>query len=330
MARVGINPARSKLSTYRPAQVTVAVLTHIPELEGYYRHRLDVLKLCLNSILAHTEKPYDLMVFDNGSCAPVVDYLRQMRDAGAIDYMLFSTRNLGKIGALQVMFNAAPGEWIAYCDDDILFYPGWLPAHMQIIETYPNVGMVSGLPVRNLSERSSTSLHTWVASQPDHLDVNHTRHIPDEWEMDWALSTGRDAQEHLKATLQNQDMVLRYHTVGAFGSANHFQFLSPRLALLNAMPDQWTGKLMGHMTELDDAIDQQGLLRLSTLERYTRHIGNVILHELAQEASSLGLDASRATFTIAEKKHWLLRIPGMGRFFRKLYGWLFDVLHGVR
>jgi len=100
MTRIGINPARGKQSAYHPAKITVAMLSYIPHLEGYFRHRLDVLKLALASLEAHTEISHDLLVFDNGSCKPVVDYLRFLRGEGIIDYLLLSRRNLGKIGAI--------------------------------------------------------------------------------------------------------------------------------------------------------------------------------------------------------------------------------------
>ena len=90
MARLGISPARGKTTDFQPAPVTVCVLTYIPEQAGYYRHRLDVLRMCLESILTNTATPYDLMVFDNGSSAEVVDYLRGLHASGSIDFLLLS------------------------------------------------------------------------------------------------------------------------------------------------------------------------------------------------------------------------------------------------
>ena len=147
MARVGINPARGKTSEYKPAHVTVTCITYIPDLTGYFEQRLEVLKLSLASLQTHTTRPFDLMIFDNGSCQPVVDLLRGLERAGQIDYLLLSRQNIGQIGALQILFNAAPGEIIAYHDDAIFFYPGWLEAHLKILEAFPQAGMVSGLPV---------------------------------------------------------------------------------------------------------------------------------------------------------------------------------------
>jgi glycosyltransferase involved in cell wall biosynthesis len=329
MARFGISPTRGKVTKDQPACVTVAVLTFIPELEGYYRYRMEVLRACLESILKHTDMSYDLMVFDNGSCEEVVDYLRSMHQARKIDYLMLSGKNLGIIGALQVMFNAAPGELIAYCDDDILFYPGWLSEHVKIIDTFPNVGMVSGVPVRNAAGHACWSNQAFIDGLPEGVQVEHEHWIPDEWERDWAVSTDRDPDAHLEATKDQQDTRLTTGSVSAYAAANHFQYLAPRQVLLNAMPQEWTGSLMGYMIELDEAIDGQGLLRLSTTERYTRHIGNVVSPELAEELKQMGIGVSGVEVSRRAKRHWLLTIPRMRPLLEKIYGQIYKILHHV-
>jgi len=299
-------------------------------MEGYYRYRLDVLKACLESILKNTEGAYDLLVFDNGSCPEVVNYLQTLHQAGKIDFLLLSAKNLGKIGALQVMFNAAPGELIAYCDDDILFYPGWLAAHLEVLETYPNVGMVSGVPVRNASNYAFLSNRAYIDGSLEGLQVEWAHWIPEEWERDWALSTGRDPDTHLDETRDQEDVRLVLQGVPAYASANHYQYLAPRQVLLKAMPATWTGKLMGHMIDLDEAVDGQGCLRLSTTERYTRHIGNVISPEFADEIRRMGIDISGTEVFHRTKPHWLVQIPRVRPVLNWLYGKLYDILHDVR
>ena len=326
MARIGINPARGKVSPYCPARVTAVVITYIPALDGYFSQRLDILKAVLAS-MRRTEEPFDLLVFDNASCAPVVDYLLGMKQAGKIDYLLLSRRNVGKIGAFQIAFPAAPGEIIAYSDDDILFYDGWLEAQLRVLDAFPSVGMVSGVPVRDASTHARTALEAFAANPPDGVEVRRERRIPDEWEADWALSTGRNPQEHLSATAGHLDLVFRSNGVEAIGGANHFQFVAPKAVLMQALPREWTGRLMGQMRELDAAIDGLGYLRLSTVSRYVRHIGNVITPDLADEVRSLGVEAAKPLK--ATRRHWLLRIPGMGRLLWALYNRLFYILHPV-
>jgi glycosyltransferase involved in cell wall biosynthesis len=335
MARIGINPARGQVTDYRPARVTVAMVTYIPNLAGYFEHRLDVLKLALSSLQAHTTTPHDLMVFDNASCPEVVSYLRQMQEQGQVDYLILSERNIGKIDALRVLFNAAPGEVIAYSDDDIFFYPGWLEAQLEILDCFPQAGMVSGVAVRDAAGHARRSMDQLAEQGAPGLSVVRRRSIPDAWEADWALSTGRDPQAHLQATQEHLDLVFHLEGPGgkvceAIGSANHFQFVTPRQVILQALPSQWTGKLMGSMIELDQAVDDLGCQRLSTVERYTRHLGNALSAEVIAEARSLGLAVdSSAVLAVGnyKRKHWLLRLPGSRRALSWLYRRLFNILY---
>jgi glycosyltransferase involved in cell wall biosynthesis len=299
-------------------------------MEGYFRQRLDVLKLTMASLVAHTSSPHDLMVMDNGSCSDVVAYLTGLHQEGMIDYLLLSQRNLGKIGAFKVLFNAAPGEVVAYSDDDILYYPGWLEAHLRILDSYPRVGMVSGMPVRNASDRARQSLMMLVKDPPEGLTVTHEHHFPDAWEVDWAISTGRDPEEHLARIRNQKEWVLRYRGVEAYGSASHFQFVAPRVILHKALPDRWSGKLMGEMVELDEAVDALGYLRLSTVDRYARHIGNTISLDVQEEIRRLNLPLDMQVSRVEHYRHWLLRIPGSGRILRYFYNRLFEILHQVR
>ncbi len=346
MTRIGINPARGKLSSYQPARVSVCVLTYIPEESGYFENRLQVIKLVFASLRAHTSLPYDLLVFDNGSCKEVVDYLQSLQENGEIDYLFLSRQNIGKIGALRLLFHAAPGEVIAYSDDDILFYPGWLEAQLQVLDNFPNAGMVSGVPVRNAARHARASLDALAAHPEPGITISHERRIPAEWESDWAISTGRDPQAHLAATKEDLDLVLTLQKADgavlcqAIGSANHFQFVALRQRLLQALPGGWSGKLMGAMIELDEAVDRLGYLRLSTSERLVRHLGNTISQETYQEALAMNLvdedekpamqlasKNSQTGKTRGERRHWLLRIPGSRRVLSRLYHRLFEILY---
>ncbi|MBN1537172.1 MAG: glycosyltransferase family 2 protein [Anaerolineales bacterium] len=330
MARLGVNPARGKYSEYRPVRVTVVMLTYIPHLEGYFRDRFEVLKLSLASLHRNTSLPYDLFIFDNGSCPQVVDYLNQLQHNGDIQYLLLSAKNIGKIGALKVIFNAIPGELAAYSDDDILFYPGWLEAHLDILEKFPQVGMVSGVPVRNASKHAMQTLDRFRNEGTHGLTVVSERRIPDDWEWDWAVSTGRDPGQHLESTKNELDTVVKIDDLEAIAGANHFQFVAPKDVIVEALPNNWSGKLMGHMVELDEAVDNLGYLRLSTVQRVTRHIGNTISEELVNEVKAMDLTAATSFHGSARKqRHWLLAIPGMRRIIKALYDRLFNILHHI-
>jgi glycosyltransferase involved in cell wall biosynthesis len=271
-----MNPSRGKVSDYRPAQVTVAILVYVPHLTGYFEHRMEVVQLCLTSVLENTHTPVDLLIFNNGSCAEIRTYLDALYEQGKIDYLLHSQRNIGKIGAFQVLFHAAPGEYVAYADDDIFFFPGWLKAHLKILKTYPRVGMLSGCAVRTLFNQERISSNLEFAKATEGVRVSTDRRIPDRWMQEWANSYGRDWSQIAHETKDVEDIVLEYQGVQAFAMANHNQFLAPKKVILECLPKEWSGRLMGEMNELDIAINQAGYLRLSTIGRSSAHIGNVV------------------------------------------------------
>ncbi len=88
--RIGQNPARFVEKVAQPAEITVAVVSCIPFLSGYYEQSLDVLKVVVESLNATREPahPYDVMLFDNHSCAEVRAYLKEASDQGKIQYLI--------------------------------------------------------------------------------------------------------------------------------------------------------------------------------------------------------------------------------------------------
>lgn len=328
MTRVGMNPARRFKTSYKPAQVTAAMLVYIPSLSGYFKNRLEILKLSITSLLSNTNIHFDFFVLDNGSCTEVINYLRTLNTSGDIDCLMLSSQNMGVEGGVRVLADVIPGKYFAFTNDDVFFYPNWLTAHLNILNTMPNTGMVSGAPVGFSSENAHQSTERLVSKGYSGLKVSkQDRNL--EWERDWAVSTGRDVKEHLLEAAKSPHTLLKLADVSAVSSATHFQFVSPKEIIPQAVDQNWRMELMDGMIEMDQAVDDLGLLRLSTVDRYTRHIGNEIDEELQKEAEKLDVSVQSHSLIMRTKKHWILHIPGSGRILRKLYHWLFEILHGV-
>ena len=124
--RKGQNPAKFVKEVARPERITVALLNYIPFLSGFYAETLDVLKACMESMRTDAGLPFDLMLFDNGSCPEVRDFLVKEKEEGQIQYLILAEKNMGKGGAWNVILAGAPGEIIAYTDSDVLFSPTWI------------------------------------------------------------------------------------------------------------------------------------------------------------------------------------------------------------
>ena len=284
--RIGGPTAVVKRKDFQPARITVCIVVCIPHELDYYVHRFDVLKLSLRSLLANTPRErYDLMVLDNGSRKEVVDYLRILQVRGDIESLLLLHRNIGKLNAWRMLFDAAPGELVAYSDDDVLFEKGWLDAQLEILDTYPQVGMVSARPVRKQFAYGNAYLPAYLEGFPG-ITVSRGHFIPDEWELEFLRSTGRSASGLESVKESRTDVLLEYRGVKAYSTATHFQFIAPKSIMLEGLKRGADRAQGSEERRVEESIDEMGCARLSTFGRHVRHIGNVVSAELLNEIGS--------------------------------------------
>jgi len=271
--RVGQNPAKFVKNVAKPERITVVVLNYIPFQSGFYAETLDVLKVCLQSARNDAGLPFDLMVFDNGSCAEVQDWLLTEQRAGRIQYLLLSKNNLGKGGAWNQIFGGAPGEIIAYADADVHFYPGWLSRSVEILETFPNVGMVTARPFRT-NPGFYTSTLSWASTEPGTL-LEKGKFIPWEAFLEFDLSLGQDEEEIRHRYESSEDVRITYQGVSAMAGASHWQFLARKDILVQFLPFSME-RPMGQVKQLDQRMNEAGYLRLMTVEPLAMNMSNTL------------------------------------------------------
>jgi hypothetical protein len=139
---------------------------------------------------------------------------------------------------------------------------------------------------------------------------------------------GRTWEKYAEETNGLQDSLLTYKDVSALVSAGHHQFVAYRDVIRQALPATWTGRLMGKMRELDDAIDKAGYLRLNTPLPVTRLLGNVVSTENAELARSLGMEATVAT--VAKPAGWMQQIARtrwINGLARRIYNGLYKIIN---
>lgn len=269
--RVGQNPAKSIDHLVQPERVTVAIVTYIPFLNGYYEQSLDVLKVCLGSLWENTHSSYDLLIFDNASCPEVCAYLQEQHAAGRIQYLVLSDRNVGKGGAWNLIFQGAPGEIIAYADSDVYFYPGWLEASLEILDGFPKVGMVTARPLRTPEVYYSSTLE-W-AQNTDGVTAGQGQFMSWEIYQEHTDSLGVSVEQAKEWFQTTYDRRIQYGKLTAFIGAAHFQFTAYKQVLLSLAPLKMD-RPMGQVRSLDDKLNHLGYLRLTTTERLVKHLGN--------------------------------------------------------
>jgi glycosyltransferase involved in cell wall biosynthesis len=323
MPRIGQNPAKRDVPADQAADLTIAVLVHIPYLKGYYRQSLDVLRACLDSILAHTPEPFDLMVFDNASCPEVVEFLKQRQQTGRIQYLMLSEKNLGKVGAWNMIFTSAPGEYIVYTDSDVYFLPGWLSRHQEVFAAFPQVGTVSGLPLREEPKFCKTTLRK-VEELPG-VEVRKGQFIPDTWIKDHVLSLGKE--EELEADLARQDTLVSSSGVEAYVTGAHFQFMIRKEVIQPHLPFEYARPMGPDVAQFDQAVDGHGYLRLAVNQRSVYHIGNRLDDEVIKEVLADQPVPSRAYRRV--KRPFWLRGP-VKHTLLWIYDKIFQLYYGER
>ncbi len=319
--RTGTNPVKVKQPSLSPPKpVTVVVITYIPYLSGYFQYSLEILSLVLNSIWENTKEAFDLLVFDNGSCSEVREYLISQNENNKIQYLILSDQNVGIPGAWNVSFKAAPGKYVAFADYDIYFFPGWLKAHLEIFENFPNVGMVTGTPIRPPIEYSAQTLE-WAEK---HKDVDIKRGILQSWEDYWTHteSLGMSEEESRETYRTGEDILLTYKENSVYIGAGHFQFVALKDVLEKVLPLPNT-IAMGNERLLDQRVNDLGLLRLSLTRRFVQHLGNTPSRKLFEQYGDIKSQKKHDEPLKMSARFW--KIPLIKKVLLKVYNTIFEI-----
>ena len=101
-------------------------------------NQLDYTRLCLESVVAHTHTPFELVCVDNGSTDGTVDYLRTLEGATVIA----NPDNRGFPRAANQGIRAARGDQILLLNNDTIATPGWLDRMLATFDRDPQIGLV--------------------------------------------------------------------------------------------------------------------------------------------------------------------------------------------
>ena len=314
--RKGQNPAKFVKDVARPERITVALLNYIPFLSGFYAETLDVLKVSLESMRQDAGLPFDLMVFDNSSCEEVREFLVNEKEEGRIQYLILSEKNMGKGGAWNVILAGAPGEIIAYTDSDVLFSPNWLKRSVEVLETFPNVGMVTARPFRTPPEFYESTLK-WAR---ENATLENGQFIPWNTFLEFNLSLGQAEEENKKVYAETKDWRIQYKGVTAMAGASHWQFTAYKSTLQGFLPFDMD-KPMGQVRQLDKRMNDAGLLRLMVSDPLAMNMSNTLGYlrgELKAQGAKRKVSFGKRVLEIEFIKKILLAV------YNKIFTWYYS------
>jgi hypothetical protein len=313
-----------------PAHITVAVVTYVPDETGYFQDRLEVIKLSLVSLVKHADLPIDLMVFDNASCAVAVALLTKLKEQGLIKYLILSAKNVGLAGAYQIISGAAPGEIIAFANDDVFYFPGWLSPQVEILEKLPDVGLVSGFYLR------ATHPRTVQLAAEKGLKVEEVP-APDAWVQEFCRDASYERPEayYQAQVAQNwtnlQDNVVSLNEVKAYAGGVCWQAVYRKEIMKKILPQDHPKEHGWNSYDgyFHSEIIKHGYLRLSTTERYVRHIGNALTPEMKALADRYGFGTKARIVSQASinRWRWLISFPRIKRIIERIYNLTYRLLN---
>jgi glycosyltransferase involved in cell wall biosynthesis len=211
---------------------------------------------------------YELIIWDNGSTQWWHEKLAEYNPT-----VLVKSPNIG-IGNAQIQVsNIARGKILCITDDDVLFHPKWFQKQLEVLQTFPSVGVVSGSPQRTAFRGGISSNLEWGKKKNT---LKSGRMIPDEWERDFCLSVNKHPETHAKATATEIDYILEYKGVKAWAHGHHMQFLGYTNIVREHIVARRSDIYIDSGYPLNFSINQAGLLNLTTYDRTAVHIGNVI------------------------------------------------------
>ena len=113
------------------SKITVCVPTY---------NRAPLLRKCLASLLNQSARDYEVIVADNCSTDGTPEIVRSFTDP-RLRYHRHES-NIGPFGNMNWLIEEARGEYVCIAHDDDVYGPEFLQRESELLDRYPNVGMV--------------------------------------------------------------------------------------------------------------------------------------------------------------------------------------------
>lgn len=124
---------------------SIIITSYVPNDE-----RLRFLRESLGSLPSSTDLPYELIVVDNGGSDKATEYLLDLNKKGVINTYVRNANNMHFGFARNQALAIANGDYIAICDNDIVYNQGWLEQCIAVLDQNPD-SKIYATPVYNVT-----------------------------------------------------------------------------------------------------------------------------------------------------------------------------------
>jgi len=265
MTRTHQNPMKGELTVPPPPEISLCMVTHYTD-DRYHEYRKPIVDLCVRTMLDGAYgKDYEFIVWDNGSIDSFRAHLLTYKPTKII-----LSNNVGKSSARRGLAQIARGDIFCFSDDDILYYPGWLDAQLDILHHFPSPVLVSGSPQRTAFRHDMSAVNRFV--QQYKAKLTRGRLLQDDDEMLYAISIGKPWEQHKWQTASFLDYLIEYNGMKVWAHGHHMQFVTWRDEIVPHMRESIT--YLDNERVWEDYLDSVGFLRLTTYNRTVWHLGN--------------------------------------------------------
>ncbi|NMH86347.1 glycosyltransferase family A protein [Flavivirga algicola] len=329
--RIGTNPEKLQNILEIDSYHRVVIPVYIPNLtEDYFKDALKIFKLCFESLQKTIHSKTRISIINNGCCDEVLNYLTKIYNVHEnVDQLLNSKINLGKVNALYSAIKSNLEPLITITDSDVMFLPEWQQKVENILEAFPESGMVSPVPSSIAYKGEFLYSTIYYALTKGKLQFTNVKH-PDGLEK-FEKSIGRQLynqthkEKYLTVTSKKEKAVLGCgHFVATFKADvfNHAPKENCKLKIVGGSENNY----------LDKPNDKGGFLRLATHGNYAYHLGNIFepwmedkMNEINKETHSnellntlpISKPYNKFQYTIGKTWHII--------FFKKLKSFYFGI-----
>ncbi|MGB7296323.1 MAG: glycosyltransferase [Candidatus Aminicenantales bacterium] len=97
---------------------------------------------CVDSIVAHTPEPFEIILSDVGSSRETLAVITALEDAHRNIHVIYNKQSTGTTGQRNQGISFSKGNSVVLMDNDVLVLPGWLRHLQEIAARDPKIGLV--------------------------------------------------------------------------------------------------------------------------------------------------------------------------------------------